>query len=462
MDALRSELEKMRTALAAREGELRQSRTEAEALREGGDELKRMSAELAGAKASLAVRDAELERTRVLQEQAKIRWQQEADASLVEAQERWRAGEAERFAAEEAKWREHSEMAISEVVARLDRAEARTLAEIEHNRDSNGQVHRLSGDLTKLKAALADRDSELASARLAHEQARERWTEEAEAALAKAQESWKAREAEKVAEAQAQSEAQSTLAIAEMAAQIKQLEELLTQAREHNKKLRSRGDSDDFRQLRKEFASLQATLAQRESELSQLRTNHELDRERWTSEARFAVRQADHVWQAEDAEEAERKHRAQTARKLLRDALLVTTFLGLAMFGYYRVAPILTNSPPEFLQNILDQAGIASVQPQIAPQTKKPVAALPAKAVAVLPSLVVVHGANLRAGPSSTAAAIGLLPRDTKVIGLENHGSWTHVRYAGAGGKSLEGWVFTSFLKDTAQKSDQKPAAGTP
>ena len=333
-DALRSDLEKAKTALADRESELRQSLAEAETSRNGAAELQRINAELASAKASLAVRDAELARTRVMHDQARSRWQQEADATLLEAERRWSAGEAGRFVSEEAKWREHSEMAIAEVVARLDQAEARTLAEIEHNRNSDGEVHRLAVDLAKAKAELAERESELAQSRHAQERARERSVEETEMALAKAQQSWKADENARFAESRAQGEQQSALAIAEMSTQIKQLEELLTQAREHNKKLRSRGDSDDFRQLRKEFASLQALLAQRESELTQLRTNHELDHERWTTEARFAVQKADQMWQADDAEEAERVHRFRTAAKLLRDALLVIAFLGLAMFGY--------------------------------------------------------------------------------------------------------------------------------
>jgi hypothetical protein len=341
-DASRSELEKVKTALAERESELRQLLAEAETSRNGAAELQRINAELASAKASLAVRDAELARTRVMHDQARSRWQQEADTTLLEAERRWSAGEAERFASEEAKWREHSEMAIAEVVARLDQAEARALAEIEQNRNSDGEVHRLAVDLAKVKAELAERENELAQSRRAHEQARERLVEETEVALAKAQQSWKVSENERLAEARSQNEQQSALAIAEMSTQIKQLEELLTQAREHNKKLRNRGDSDDFRQLRKEFASLQALLAQRESELTQVRTNHELDRERWTTEARFAVQKADQMWQAEDAEEAERVHRFRTAAKLLRDALLVIAFLGLAMFGYYAGAAAIT------------------------------------------------------------------------------------------------------------------------
>jgi hypothetical protein len=218
--------------------------------------------------------------------------------------------------------------------------------------------------------------------------------------------------------------------------------------------------------LRKEFASLQALLAQRESELTQVRTNHELDRERWTTEARFAVQKADQMWQAEDAEEAERVHRFRTAAKLLRDALLVIAFLGLAMFGYYRLAPMLTNSPPEFLQSILDKAGIAPTQAQAPPPLRatQPVAApgVPATATAMQPSLLVIHGANLRAGPSSTTAVIGIIPRAAKVTRLEKQGSWTHVRYAKGTDKPLEGWLFTSFLQDPGQTADNKPATSSP
>lgn len=215
--------------------------------------------------------------------------------------------------------------------------------------------------------------------------------------------------------------------------------------------------------MRKEFASLQSLLAQRESELTQLRTNHELDRERWTTEARFAVQKADHVWQAEDAEEAEQTRRLQTTIRLVRDGALAIAFLGLAMFGYFRLAPMLANSPPAFLQPILDQVGIARVQPQMPPALRpaQPVTAPSAPAV-MQPSLLVTHGANLRAGPSSTAAVLGVIPRDAKVTSIEKQGSWTHIRYAKGTDKPLEGWLFTSFLQASGQAADKKPAAASP
>jgi hypothetical protein len=451
-ETLRMERDRAAAALAAREGELKQARAGAELaraetdkLRGGNEELQRASADLASAKASLAVRDAELARLRTSQEEARSRWRQEAEAAVSQAEKKWKTEEADRLAAEETKWREHSEMAIAEVVARLERAEAQSAAEVERNRTNSDETHRLTDGLARARALLAERENDLVQARLGHEQARERWIQESEAAITKAQQAWKAGEAERIATSQSESMEQANLALADMTAQIKQLEGLLTEAREHNKKLRSRGDSDDFRQLRKEFASLQATLASRESELMQLRSDHEIDRERWTSEARVAVRRADQNWHTEELQESERRHRVQTTRKLVRDGLLTVAFVGLAMLGYYKLAPMLADSPPEFLQPILDQAGISTNrQPQ------------PATAVQATPpspsgSLVVAKSVNLRAGPSTSAAVLGSLPRNASVIAVERQGNWIHVRYANGTDKVLEGWAFKSYLQDAVK-----------
>jgi hypothetical protein len=447
-ETLRTELENTRTALAARDDELKrsrfsaeQARTEAEALRGDTAQLKRLNAELASAKASLAVRDAELARTRASQEDARSRARQDAETSVSEALNKWKAGEAERLVAEEARWREHSDMAIAEVVARLDEAEARARAEVENNRNSDGEIRRLADDLARTRAALAERENELVQARLGQEQARARWMQETETTLAKAQQAWKAGEAERSAESESETAERSKLALASMTAQVKQLEAALTEARGQVETLRHRGDSADFRQLRKEFASLQSTLAQRENELMQLRTDHELDRERWTSEARVAVKRAEYQWQNADAEETERNHRAQTARRLLRDAFLAACFVGLAMLGYYTLAPMLSDSAPEIFQPILNQAGISTDRPS-SPRTVAGVAGMAAK-----PSLSVVRGVNLRVGPSTTAAVIASLPRDTKVTSLDSQGNWVHVQFTNSGGKLLEGWAFKSFLQ---------------
>jgi hypothetical protein len=179
-----------------------------------------------------------------------------------------------------------------------------------------------------------------------------------------------------------------------------------------------------------------------------LRSDHEIDRERWTSEARVAVKRADFQWQAEDAEETERKHRAQTARRLLRDALLASGFVGLAMLGYYQLAPLLSDSAPEIFQPILNQAGIA---------TEPSSTAQPAQAAAQ-PSFIVIRSVNLRGGPSTTAAVIASLPRNAKVTPLERRGNWVHVQFTNGTDKPLEGWAFKTFLSETAPAASATPA----
>jgi ParB family chromosome partitioning protein len=450
-DALRGELEKTRASLATRDDELRrirssaeQARAEADTLRDDGTERARLSTELASVKSSLAVRDAELARARAAQDDVRNRAKQEAETSLAEARKNWQAGEAERLAAEEAKWRKHADMAIAEVVARLDKAENRAQDEAAKNRSSGGDLQRLSDGLAQIKATLSERENDLVQARLAHEQARERWRNDSETALTKAYQDWKAGEAERVAESEQDSTERSKLALANMTTQVKQLEASLTEARGQIEILRHRGDSADFRQLRKEFAALQSTLAQRENELMQIRSDHEIDRERIASEARVAVNRAEHQWKAEDAEESEREHRAQTARKLLRDAVFVSGFVGLAMLGYYTLAPMLSDSAPDILQPILNQAGIDTGQPS-------PTQSADASAK---PTFTVLRSVNLRGGPATSAAVIASLPKGAKVTSLETKGNWVHVQFADAGGKLLEGWAFQTFLQ-----ADAKPAA---
>jgi len=456
-DALRGELEKTRASLATRDDELRrlrsaaeQARAEADTLRDDSAERTRLSTELASVKASLSVRDAELARMRVAQDETRNRLRQESDIALAEARKKWQAGEAERLAAEETKWRKHADMAIAEVVARLDHAEARAQGEAEKNLGSDGEIRRLADDLAQIKATLIERENDLVQAKLAHDQARERWAREGEAALTKAYQDWKAGEAQRIAESEQDSTERSKLALTNMTNQVKQLEAALTEAKGQIDTLRRRGDSADFRQLRKEFGALQSTLAQRENELMQLRSDHEIDRERWASEARVAVKRAEYEWKTDDAEESEREHRAQTARKLLRDAVLVSGFVGLAMLGYYTLAPMLSDSAPDILQPILNQAGIQTDQPspsQAAAQTN--------------PVFTVLRGVNLRGGPSTSAAAIASLPKDAKVTSLESRGNWVHVQFTDAGGKPLEGWVFKAFLQADAQpaKPSPRPAA---
>jgi hypothetical protein len=269
----------------------------------------------------------------------------------------------------------------------------------------------------------------LAQARQAIEDAQVRWQQESAAALSHVERQSKAELAARIAAAEAAVQDQSARALADAAARLKRTEAELVQTRAQAEALRRRGDEADIRQLRNEYANLRAKLGERDMELAQLRSDTELARERWTAEARVSLQKAEHVWKAEMAEAAEKKGQSQTSRRFVRDIALVGSLSALAVMFYLR----------------LNAAG-----PDL-PPNDSPVKAQPIRTVhATEPALaVVIHGANVRSGPSSTAAVVASLPRDAKVQPLDHHGNWSHVAFkSGAEHKLQQGWIYSSFLKD--------------
>ena len=69
--------------------------------------------------------------------------------------------------------------------------------------------------------------------------------------------------------------------------------------------------------------------------------------------------------------------------------------------------------------------------------------------IAEAPMAVVIHGANVRAGPSATADVVSTLQRGVNVATIEQRGAWTLVRIDGESDKTepRQGWVYSSFLK---------------
>src|SRR5690606_3185154 len=57
---------------------------------------------------------------------------------------------------------------------------------------------------------------------------------------------------------------------------------------------------------------------------------------------------------------------------------------------------------------------------------------------------IVGDTANVRAAPSTSAAVVAKLPRDTRVAVLERRGDWIHVRVDGA---AQDGWLHASLLE---------------
>jgi Bacterial SH3 domain len=450
LSQLAGELGKAKATLSARESELEQlrsgtqkARAEADTLRGDSAALKRISNELAAIKASLAVRDAELARSRASNEDTRQRGRQDAAAALSEAEARWKEAEAGHLAAAEAQWRKHSDLAIAEVVARLDTAEADAREDADRHAKGDAELARLRNDHGTLKTLLHERENDLVQTKLGHQQARERWMQETETALQKAQQSWKVSEAARIATSESFAHDQNTIALSETSARLKQTESLLAEARGQVETLRHRGDAEDVARLRKDFAGLQATLARREQELMDLRSDHENERARWTVEARTTVQRADQHWKEDDTEELERAARAQSIRVLIRNVVLAAAFAGLAFLGYYKIAPMVS----EQASNALD---LGQDDTSSSP-------AVPAKS-AEKPTLAVLRSVNLRAGASTSSAVIGSVPRDAKVTVLARRDKWMRVEMTGAGHKPQQGWIYSSFLGAPA-KSVKAPSS---
>jgi len=443
---LSEELAKARAALSARESELshvrsgeKQVRAEAESLRGDSAELKRVTAELVSAKASLAVREAELAGARTAHEEERARWRRDLDAALGDAKATFKESEADRLAAAESEWRKQSEVAIADVVTRLHEAEAKLREGSEQGEKAGAELVRLREDRTTLKSQLADLENQLLQTKLSQEQARERWKRETDEALHKAQKAWKADETARIAASEALAKDHNTIALNETTARLKHTEALLAEAKTHIETLRRRGDADDVALLRRDFASVQAQLARREQEVMELRADHEIERVRMANEARASVQQADHRWREEDPDDQERQQRLQGMRSLFRTVVIAAAFAGLAAVGYYKIAPMITDTG--VLDPILPQNSAAPALPSSRVTTQTP-------------ALIVLRAAKLRAGPSTTASVIGSLPLNAQVSALDRQGKWVKVELAGkANGKPQQGWVYGSVLNKSDVKS---------
>jgi SH3 domain-containing protein len=97
------------------------------------------------------------------------------------------------------------------------------------------------------------------------------------------------------------------------------------------------------------------------------------------------------------------------------------------------------------------QSNIAAVTGASGPPTGSNTS-LTSPSVPVKSMAVVARDVNVRAGPSPTAKILSTLPRGLRVATLERRGDWMSVQIerAGPNAKSLQGWVYGSFLLDQA------------
>ncbi|HWA91313.1 MAG TPA: SH3 domain-containing protein [Rhizomicrobium sp.] len=453
------------------------SRSAAESARDRSDESerKRLRDEVARLKRSLATRDEELAE---LREESRT----DSEAALADAERRWRDAEAERLNDAKAQWQGKSERALAEATAQFERTQSRAQTEAaQRYRDAEAELERLKDDLAAANEAIADRendiadiqarlddqirktdglreheseirrlgaeidglrvslagrDRDLSQARADMEQAKIAWRKDSEAALAISLNDYKQGEAARLRAAEEQSQQQGQAALAKVAKRVQQLEADLAQSRAHAEALMRRGDSDDIKQLRRDFGHLQALLSEREQEIAQLRLDSEHARERWTADARMSLQKAEQDWRDEAEDSEARALRAQTTRRYIRDAILAASLSAIAVLfylsmgdsGWWALIP-----------------GTSQDAPQIAATAPTPNA--PAKQAAA-PTLSVLKSANLRAAPSRTATVIATLPRDSQVASFERQGNWVRVK---SDATRKEGWVYATYLSEPAK-----------
>ncbi len=225
-----------------------------------------------------------------------------------------------------------------------------------------------------------------------------------------------------------------------MSQRLKQAEQELKESRAQAEALRQRGDADDVRKLRREFGHLQAMLAERDTEIAQLRLDSEHARERWTAEARTSLQKAEHDWKTE-AQEAEWQksprlhHAAHRARRRAGRVALRRRGDGVSAFR-----------PGVGRQSLAAARELVWMPRRPSAKASQPAQKAP---VAAQPMATVLRAANVRSAPSKTAGIIATLARDADVPVLEHRGNWERVKITAAH-RDQEGWSTRTYLKPKA------------
>jgi hypothetical protein len=276
------------------------------------EELRGVRDECAAMQATLEARDLALAQERSATEQARERGRKEIEAALSRARTAWEAEEIERFAAAKAQWQEQSAGTLADVAARCERAEA-VLAKMRAQADADAVAARARVDeelrgvreeCAAMQATLEARDFALAHERSTTERARKRGQKEIEAALSRARTAWETEEAERLAASQAQWQERSAGTLADVVARCERAETALAEAR-------ARADADavalctraeeEVGRLHKVCASMQTTIAARESALADLQLATEHARVLGKEELETALANANIAWKSDEA-----------------------------------------------------------------------------------------------------------------------------------------------------------------
>jgi hypothetical protein len=390
-----------------------------------------------------------------------------AESSLAKAQSGLDASRSD--LAEVASLREQLASAKSALVERetaLAAAEAK-LDEMRPGVDAyqvtDAELQRLKKDLAAVQATLAEREAELRDERTTSGQARKRWQQELEASLASARTTWKSDEATRLEAAEAHGRQQAAQELDEVMARLRESEASLSQARTEMENLRQGGEDSELRRVRGDLLAAQAVLAERERELTQARRALERTEQPWEMPRQVSIDRSPEDWRSEEEAE-ERSERTRARRRLARDIGVAGAVAALLMVAFLRVEPTISaDLMPQLepltarIEPLLRQVGLPLHWQQTAPEPLTP-----PPAPEVPRSLIGVHDANIRSGPSTKTAVVATLPRDKPVTVVERRGDWALVQFNVNGAVIQQGWIYGSFLKDAAVEpsgSEARPAA---
>ena len=380
----------LRAALTQSEHALAEARATAEKIADDEcGQRERQNNALADLRNQLGERDGQIAQLQSALTQAGV--QRERD--LIDAREASRASEGARFAAAEVQWREQLAALRGEHQAereriRVDAATTSARQTAQHH----VELQNLRGEVAKYREMLNAREADLDQARTALTETEKRAIHDIDTARADAERDARERFQARLAEAAARYEAAESALV-----------EMRIRTGNHT--------NEDSARLLDEINALRSVVANRESELAQLRP-----------------------MSTDDARDVEFSF-VQNNRGVIFAALVAASMVMGGVLLFPQVVPLL---PYDWQVKFYEMNGQVT-------KDNSPAPAKTADARAALPQAIVFRGVNLRADPSTKGNVISTLVPGTNVAELENRGSWTRVRVAGA--KPHEGWVFNTFLK---------------
>ncbi len=250
--------------------------------------------------------------------------QQDLETALRDAERQWRSAEIARYSAAELQWQEKLKAAVAEARAEAERlwqskfdsaaAEARVQGAANQRAENDeverlnsemaavrgilakreielaaaqGDVQRLNGEMAEARGILAKREIELAAAQGELQQSRSDAQRTLELAVQQAEAKWKAGEIASRAEAEAQWREQTGKAVAEA---LSSAEKLLNE--------RIQRESE---RLNGELSAARMSLAERDGELTGLRSAFAQAQSDWQREKEAALSGAESAWRAAEA-----------------------------------------------------------------------------------------------------------------------------------------------------------------